>query len=111
MTDLILHWDDRPAECVCRAIKAERLRQEQRKAEGRFTHTCADPDPGAMTDAEKLTVLVEEVGEVAREVLTQDGRRLARDTEGTREALRTELVQVAAVAVAWVEALDTETSA
>jgi NTP pyrophosphatase (non-canonical NTP hydrolase) len=93
---------------VLEDVGVERARQEQRKAEGRFTHTCANPSPGAMTNAEKLTVLVEEVGEVAREVLTQDGRRLARDTIGTREALRMELVQVAAVAVAWVEALDAE---
>ena len=86
----------------------ERCEQEKRKSDGRFTHTCADPGPGAMTDAEKLAVLTEEVGEVAREVLTQDGRRLARDSIGTRAALREELVQVAAVAVAWVEALDAE---
>jgi hypothetical protein len=38
-------------------------------------------------------------------VLTQDAHRLARDTIGTPEALRAELVQVAAVAVAWAEAL------
>lgn len=88
-------------------VAEERARQEQRKADGRFKFTCADPGPGAMTNAEKLTVLVEEVGEVAREVLTQDGRRLARDSVGTREALRDELVQVAAVAVAWAESLET----
>jgi NTP pyrophosphatase (non-canonical NTP hydrolase) len=81
----------------------ERERQEQRKRDGRFKHTCADPD--AMTDYEKLAVLTEEVGEVARECLTQTGRRLARDSVGTREALRAELVQVAAVAVAWIESL------
>ena len=40
------------------------------KADGRFRFTCADGGPGSMTNAEKLTVLVEEVGEVAREVLS-----------------------------------------
>ena len=80
----------------------ERMRQEGMKAEGRFDFTCADD---GLTNAEKLTVLTEEVGEVAREVLTQDGRRLARDTLGTREALLNEVTQVAAVAVAWMEAL------
>lgn len=90
---------------VLEDIAHERVLQEQRKAEGRFMFTCADSAPGSMTDAEKMTVLMEEVGEVAREVLTQEGRRLARDTEGSREALRNELVQVAAVAVAWLEAL------
>jgi Lar family restriction alleviation protein len=43
----------------------------------------------------KFTVLVEEVGEVARARLEHD-----------RPGLRHELVQVAAVAVAWIEALD-----
>lgn len=85
-----------------RDVGMERFRQEDLKVSGRFEFTCAD---GGMSNAEKLTVLTEEVGEVAREVLTQDGRRLARDTIGTREQLRKELVQVAAVAVAWIEAL------
>lgn len=95
----------------------ERMRQKEMKAAGRFEFTCADD---GLTNAEKLTVLTEEVGEVAdehlalltgglgrvaREVLTQDGRRLARDTLGTREALLNEVTQVAAVAVAWMEAL------
>lgn len=122
----------RPVRCTLetmialRAVSDERLRQEERKAAGRFTHTCADPGPGAMTNAEKLAVLEEEVGEaleewgwlalllgvgggrIAREVLTQDERRIARDTVGTKAALRGELVQVAAVAVAWIEAIDQE---
>lgn len=63
-----------------------------------------------MTDHEKLSVLIEEVGEVAREILTMQGRRHARDAAGTVEALRAELVQVAAVCVAWIEALDTGAS-
>jgi len=80
----------------------ERSRQERMKAEGRFTHTCADPE---MTDYERFAVLGEEFGEVAREVLTNEGRRLARDTRGTDAALRDELIQVAAVCVAWCEAI------
>lgn len=84
-------------------VQRERWRQERRKAEGRFTYTCADL---GMNDYERLAVLVEEVGEVAREVLTGEGKRLARDTIGTRAALRAELVQVAAVAKAWIEGLD-----
>ena len=46
-----------------------------------------DPEPY------KLTVLAEEVGEVARAVLDYD----------TRSALLAELVQVAAIAVSWAE--------
>jgi NTP pyrophosphatase (non-canonical NTP hydrolase) len=87
-----------------RLVKVERIRQEKLKDEGRFEFTCADPE--GLTNAEKLACLTEELGEVAQEVLTQEGRRLARDTTGTREGLRKELVQVAAVAVAWIEALE-----
>lgn len=89
-------------ELILNEIKTERLRQEEMKREGRFLYTCADD---GLTNAEKMTVLLEEVGEVAREVLTQEGRRLARDTVGTKEALRKELIQVAAVSLAWIEAL------
>jgi NTP pyrophosphatase (non-canonical NTP hydrolase) len=42
----------------------------------------------------KMTVLMEEVGEVARALL-----------DGNADQLETELVQVAAVAVAWLESL------
>lgn len=113
--------DDRKIAGILEEVHRERLRQEKMKAEGRFRFTCADSDPDAMTDSEKLAVLGEEAGEaideyialrlqslmgrVAREVLTQEGRRLARDTEGTPEALRKELIQVCAVSVAWIESL------
>lgn len=83
-------------------VMNERERQETLKEAGRFEFTCAD---NGLTNAEKLACLGEEFGEVAKEVLTQEGRRLARDTVGTPEALRKELIQVAAVAVAWIEAL------
>jgi len=53
---------------------------------------CSSP---AVDYTVKVAVLAEEVGEVARAVL---------DVEHT-DRLRTELVQVAAVAVAWLEAL------
>lgn len=92
-------------EYVLTHVGTERLRQDVLKEQGRFEFTCADD---GMTNAEKLACLVEEVGEVAREVLTQDERRLARDTVGSKAALRKELIQVASVAVAWVEGLDKE---
>lgn len=80
-------------------VEAERNRQEQLKAEGKFLFTCADD---AMADTERLAVLTEEVGEVAREVL--ELQNLVEE-KGDVDRLRTELVQVAAIAVAWVEAL------
>jgi len=86
-------------EAIARVIR-ERHRQDDLKAEGRFRFTCADD---GMSNTERLACLVEEVGEVAQEVLTQKGRRLARDTEGSEEALRKEITQVAAICVAWLE--------
>ena len=54
---------------------------------------CSNP---TLPDILKATVLTEETGEVARAVLEQDDAQL-----------QTELVQVAAVAVAWLESFDT----
>jgi NTP pyrophosphatase (non-canonical NTP hydrolase) len=82
-------------------VNAERKRQEQLKLEGRFTHTCADNE---LTPSEKVAVLAEEFGEVAHEVTESIGNHAELD----RAALRKELIQVAAVAVAWVECLDRE---
>lgn len=81
------------------AVSKERDRQEELILAGRIPWNCADP---SIADDKKLAVLVEEVGEVARAML-----------EGTYrpdqlEALLAEVVQVAAVAVAWVEALQAE---
>lgn len=78
------------------AIDVERARQERLKAEGRFDFTCADPALGHLA---ACAVLTEEVGEVARAVMGREG--LVRDGGD----LRKELVQVAAVAIAWLEAL------
>lgn len=44
----------------------------------------------------KLTVLAEEFGEVARAILEKEGK----------DRLRAELIQVAAVAVAWAESIN-----
>lgn len=82
-------------------ITVERGRQDKLKAAGRFAYTCAD---AGLTEAEKLAVLTEEVGEVAREVLSGD--ELVSDGGGTVAALREELVQVAAISAAWLEGLE-----
>lgn len=80
------------------AIHRERTRQERLKENGRFRFTCADH---GITEAEKLSILVEEVGEVARAV----AERADLVTDKQRGDLRTELIQVAAVATAWAESL------
>lgn len=82
------------------AIVAERDRQDILKAQGRFQYTCTDL---AITDKDRcLTILTEEIGEVARELC--DWRGTARDVEHVRR-LRDELTQVAAIALAWLEGL------
>ena len=75
------------------AVARERNRQEELWA-GPHDHgkgSCASDE---VPEPIKAAVLLEEVGEVARALL-----------EGDREGLATELIQVAAVAVAWREAL------
>jgi hypothetical protein len=90
-------------------VLAERDRQERRceekRAEGFDWHSCAS---SRLTDGERLAVLVEEVGEVARELCeARAAGDLAADEMRAHFArLREELVQVAAVTVAWIEGID-----
>lgn len=94
-------WPDGPAGEGVEAIYHERLRQDELKHQGKFAYTCADPE---MTHPERLTVLGEEFGEVCHEVNEGigEGRQL------NKEKLRKELIQVAAVSLAWVERLDAD---
>jgi hypothetical protein len=66
-------------------------------------HTALNPD---MSDLEKLAILTEEVGEVAHE-LTYDAHGVADDWGERRVRLERELLQVAAVALTWIESLNT----
>ena len=84
-------------------IADERDRQEVLRESGKFSATCATVGEHRMDDFQCLAVLGEEFGEVSRAVCEQ----IAGNIEN-RAHLRTELVQVAAVAVAWVERLDLE---
>lgn len=102
-------------------IANERNRQEVLKAQGKFEWSVADefctrseaerteltnqgtlywPERRVITPFERLTVLAEEFGEVSAEVCEGITRPL------NRVALRSELIQVAAVCAAWVEYLD-----
>ena len=74
------------------AVAEERERQEELFRLGHLRWTAAHPE---CPDEKRLSALVEEVGEVARAL--HDGE--------SPERLREELIQVAAVAVAWVESL------
>lgn len=85
-----------PRTLVLADVVNERERQERKFGPDR---TCASP---RMTNLECLAVLAEEFGEVSRAVCEREwgGKGL--------DELRAELIQVAAVAVAWVEGLDVE---
>lgn len=91
-------WPDGPTGDALADVNRERNRQDDLVRAGRFPATCASKK---LTDPQKLAVLVEEVGEVARAVLELG--KLANDQHG--KDLRKELIQVAAVAVAWAESL------
>lgn len=71
-------------------VLEERRRQIELRKQGKFVATCADD----ISDLERLPILAEEFGEVARAMCERD-----------RTALRTELVQLAAAAVAWIEGI------
>jgi NTP pyrophosphatase (non-canonical NTP hydrolase) len=87
---------------VVRDVKAEMVRQAQLKREGRFKHTPRDTD---IPDTLKLAMLLEECGEVSRATLAR--AKVVQETEQDH-SLKKELVQVAAIAIAWAEALGEE---
>jgi len=85
------------------SVASERARQEALREAGRFQYT---PASHGVSDLQCFAMLAEELGEVARQTLTQPDDAIAYDTAGSREDLRGELIQVAAIATAWVERLD-----
>lgn len=92
-------WPDGATGEALRAINEERRRQDELKAKGVFRFTCADD---GLEPTEKLAVLMEEVGEVANAVLQLEGL----NTRGDRaREVRKELIQAAAVCVAWIESI------
>lgn len=69
-------------------VIVELKRQLALKESGKFKYTCEDNE---LTDGERLTILVEEVGEIARAMQNKDSNNL-----------REEITQVAAVAISWL---------
>lgn len=84
-------------------ISQERARQEQLKAEGRFPHTAADNIPLLA----KNGILGEEAGEVATACLNYCGFSRDYTTDGLKE-IHKELIQVAAVALAFLQGISDE---
>jgi 3-methyladenine DNA glycosylase AlkC len=102
---------------VLRAVHHERRRQDALVKQGKFSWNCGDP---RVPWSEKIAVLLEEVGEASREVVEW---MISRDKYAAdpqlkvmpphrekyfRDRLRTELVQIAAVCVAFAESLADE---
>jgi len=83
---------------IYKLIEQERLSQQVCKDKGKFKFICSDKE---MNELEKIAVLTEETGEVATAVLVREGLATDKNTN-----LKKELVQVAAVAVAWLESLE-----
>ena len=79
-------------------VLAERRRQDEKW--GDRTLALGYPEPIA------FAILAEEVGEVAREVERNAFEVTTRGKALQRARIREELVQVAAVAVAWIEGMD-----
>lgn len=92
------------------AVAAERVRQRNLLASGAIDPDCSD---AAVDDDAKFRVLGEEVGEVAkaidwikRTLRAPVGRFGPQRLASRRRHLRSELIQVAAVATAWAESLE-----
>jgi hypothetical protein len=100
-------WPDEYGNSL-RDVYQECLRQEDLKREGKFHWTCADtkqdPNQKAILPSEKFAVLSEEVGEVAKHIVES----IIDPTRYNPKELRKELIQIAAVCVAWCEAIDKE---
>lgn len=83
-------------------IAQERHRQNTLFVEGHISFNCSSR---VVDPHRKLRVLVEEVGEVARELENLENNTGYATEKKIRQCLVNELTQVAAVAVAWLEAL------
>lgn len=90
------YYDDQ-GECL-EAIRKERQRQERLKSQGKFSSTCADLD---LSHSERLAILGEEYGEACHEV--NEGIGAGRSVNQAK--LWDELVETAAVCIAWLEAI------
>jgi hypothetical protein len=87
-------------------IAAERTRQRELFAANKITFDVAAPLPDVNR---KLRVVVEEIGEVAQEIdHLEQLKPNSKAAAAVRARLRTELVQVAAVCVAWLESFEVQ---
>lgn len=97
---------------ILRNVYAERLRQEQLRANGKFIATCATTGDEQMSEDRCFRVLGEEFGEVAQAIddLEYPYGEAILPTRQSIAHLREELIQVASVCVSWIERLDYQTA-
>jgi len=88
---------------VFAAIARERVRQRELLRAGKITFDVASTIPD---DNRKLRVLVEEVGEVAQEIDDLEYAKHSAVKKAVTARLKTEIIQVAAVCVAWLESME-----
>lgn len=108
MTQQNAIWANPETAEILDAISRERERQDRLKAEGKFPFTCSDMTTKILkssgevrhADACRLSILAEEFGEVSRLVCEGVQGHDYNDLE-----LKKELIQIAAVCVAWAEIL------
>jgi NTP pyrophosphatase (non-canonical NTP hydrolase) len=86
-------YDPKETEHVLAMLGSERVRQEALVAAGKLRWNCRDD---TVSDESKTCPLIEEVGEVGKAIHEKQGMN----------QLRTELIQVAAICVAWVESIN-----
>ena len=105
-------WPDGSTGEILQDIYRERFRQEELRLKGKFEYTC---DSKEISNSYKLAILGEEFGEVSKEVNEELNflHKLAKDpceVDHIKKAyhirMRKELIQVAAVCVAWAESLE-----
>jgi hypothetical protein len=100
---------------ILEKIWLERLRQKQLLREGKIFFACDSP---VVSHDRKLRVLTEELGEVAGAIdqiemlnpLRQPRAEMSEPSARAKNNLRDELAQIAAVAIAWLESLQTPAS-
>jgi hypothetical protein len=85
---------ERRTMAVLEQVFQERARQEQLLKDGKFPFSCSSK---LAKDEEKFPIVIEEIGEIARE-LNDKGPHY-------RKRLRTEIIQAAATLTAWAESL------
>lgn len=91
---------------VFERIANERIRQRELLMNVKHLFTC---DSQCADVNRKLRVLVEEVGEVAEAIDSLEFSNPPRRVRMLQAHLQDELIQVAAVAVAWLESFETST--